>query len=59
MSFHDYVRFMTETFVKHFEKPKNERKAIRIERKTERQPFLTKWFGILPFAVTHWMKRKR
>ncbi|MBS4209615.1 YqzE family protein [Bacillus sp. FJAT-50079] len=52
MSGNDYLKYMTETFVRHFEQPKSERKQIRLERKEARPPTLFHWFGLIPASIT-------
>lgn len=52
-----YLKFMTETFVKHFEQPKEERKKMRMEKKGARSPFLYRMFGLLPMSIAMMMKR--
>lgn len=46
-----YLKFMTETFVKHFEQPKAERKKLRMERKGAKSPLLYRMFGLLPMSI--------
>ncbi|MGE6258998.1 YqzE family protein [Heyndrickxia sporothermodurans] len=58
MSTNDYIKFITQTFVKHFDTPKLDRKQIRIQRKEEKAPFLLRWFGLLPYSVLMIFKRK-
>lgn len=62
MKSNDYVRFLTKTFVEHFEMPKEERLRRKMEKKQQKLPFTYKWFGILPYSVKEgvkMMKRKR
>ncbi|MDQ0175163.1 YqzE family protein [Bacillus chungangensis] len=58
MSTNDYVKFITETFIKHFEVSKKDRKQQRIQRKEERAPFLLRWFGFLPHSLTMLFKKR-
>ncbi|MFK4997679.1 YqzE family protein [Bacillus sp. N9] len=46
------MKYMTETFVRHFEQPKSERKQIRMERKKAKPPLLLHWFGLIPVSIT-------
>ncbi|MGE8204496.1 YqzE family protein [Heyndrickxia sp. NPDC080065] len=58
MSTNDYVKFITQTFVKHFDIPKSARKQIRIQKKEGKDPFLYRWFGVLPYSILMVFKRK-
>jgi YqzE-like protein len=59
LSTNDYVKYMTQQLVRYMDTPKEERKAKKSIRKTERSPFANRWFGILPFAVMFFIKKKR
>ena len=59
LSTNDYVKYMTQQLVRYMDTPKEERKAKKSIRKTERSPFSNRWFGILPFAVMFFMKKRR
>ncbi|MCM2607145.1 YqzE family protein [Rossellomorea marisflavi] len=50
MSVNDYVKFLTQTVVQHYNKSPQERKTIRKQRKTRKEPFLSV-FGKIPYAV--------
>jgi len=58
MSTNDYIKYITQTFVKHFDTPKTARKEIRMQRKLEKSPFLNRWFGVIPFAILMIFKKK-
>ncbi|WP_343803393.1 YqzE family protein [Bacillus carboniphilus] len=58
MSMNDYVKFITQTFVQHYDQPKEKRKEKRIQKKEQKAPFLVNWFGLVPFAVLSIFKRK-
>lgn len=58
MSTNDYLKYMTEIFIKHFEMSKDERKQLRRERKEARPPKLFHWFGLLPISIRMVFKRK-
>ncbi|MFS0643997.1 YqzE family protein [Siminovitchia sp. 179-K 8D1 HS] len=59
MSTDDYVKYMTETFIKHLERPRSERKDARKKRKEEKGPFLFNWFGLIPFSLMMLVKKDR
>jgi YqzE-like protein len=59
MSVNDYVKFLTQTVVQHYNKSPQERKTIRKQRKTRKEPFLYRWFGIIPYAVGLFFKKNK
>jgi len=58
VSTNDYLKFVTEEVVKYIDTPKDKRKEQRKRRKNERAPFLSRWFGIIPFAIAMSMKKR-
>ncbi|ASA95487.1 MULTISPECIES: YqzE family protein [Anoxybacillus] len=62
MAGNDYVKFMTEQVVKYLDQPRDERKKQRQQKKEfkkqQKQPFLYRWFGVIPYAVILLFKRK-
>ncbi|MCJ8006816.1 YqzE family protein [Lederbergia wuyishanensis] len=58
MSTNDYVKYLTEAFIKHFEMPKDERKQLRLDKKIAKRPILTHWFGLLPVSISMLIKRR-
>jgi len=65
MKSNDYIKYITQTVVQYIDQPKDERKKQRLEKKQMKEPFLTKWFGVVPFALystihsINKMKRKK
>ncbi|WP_080845145.1 YqzE family protein [Cytobacillus gottheilii] len=59
MKSNDYVKFMTETFVKYMDQPKDERKKYRQQKKIEKEPFLFRWFGVIPYVFYYGFRTKR
>lgn len=59
MKTNDYVKYLTQTVVKYIDQPKAERERAKQVKKEEREPFLYKWFGILPYLFYHNMKKKK
>lgn len=59
MSTDDYVKYMTETIIKHLERPKSERKESRKKRKEGKGPFLFNWFGLIPYSLVMLFKKDR
>lgn len=58
MKTNDYIKFLTQQFVKYMAMTKEERKLRRDQRKQMRRPFVSNWFGIMPFALMMLFKRK-
>jgi hypothetical protein len=58
MKTNDYVKYITQTFVKYIDQPKDERKKQRHEKKEAKEPFLYHWFGLIPYALISLFKRK-
>ncbi|RDI41168.1 YqzE family protein [Falsibacillus pallidus] len=59
MSTNDYVKFITQTFVKHFDQPVAERREQRSIRKDQRPSLLFQWFGVIPYAFIMMFKKKK
>lgn len=52
MSTNDYIRYMTQQFVSYMDAPKADRKQKRQQRREEREPFLNRWFGMIPLSAS-------
>ncbi|MRS10023.1 YqzE family protein [Bacillus anthracis] len=52
MSTNDYVRFVTQQFVSYMDAPKEDRKQKKEQRRAEKEPFMNKWFGVMPLSAT-------
>ncbi|RBW70583.1 YqzE family protein [Bacillus taeanensis] len=59
MSSNDYVKYMTEQIVEYISQPKEAREEIKNERKSNRPPFLYRWFGMIPLALTSMFKKQQ
>ncbi|MFC4320741.1 YqzE family protein [Litchfieldia salsa] len=59
MSTNDYVKYMTQQFVSYLDQPRQLRKETKLKKKTERAPFTSHWFGVLPIAFSLMFKRKK
>jgi hypothetical protein len=59
MSTNDYVKFVTQQFVRYIDQPKEERIQQRRKRKEERDSFIHRWFGVIPFAIMMWYRKKK
>lgn len=49
----ELVKYITERFVDYVETPRD----IRRERAREREPWVNRWFGMIPFSISLWMER--
>lgn len=58
MSANNYLKFITEEFVKYFNDPKDIRKKRREEGRLERSVYQNSWFGVLPFSLKLFIKNK-
>lgn len=58
MNTNDYVKYLTQTFVQYMDQPKEERKKLRAERKGLKEPFMLRWFGILPYLILFSFRRR-
>jgi hypothetical protein len=59
MKTNDYVKYLTQTVVKYIDQPKEEREKVKLAKKEEREPFLYKWFGLIPYLFYYNMKKKK
>ncbi|WP_377888531.1 YqzE family protein [Alkalihalobacillus sp. R86527] len=59
MSSNDLVKFMTQQVVSYMDQPKEERVNNRAERKATKQPFLFRWFGVIPMAISMFLRKKK
>ncbi|WML47540.1 YqzE family protein [Neobacillus sp. PS3-34] len=58
MKTNDYVKYMTQIFVKYMDQTKADRKKMRLERKEARAAFWYRWFGILPYVLYSEVKNR-
>ncbi|MFT8317508.1 MAG: YqzE family protein [Sporolactobacillus sp.] len=54
MKSEDYVRYLTEQFVRYMETPRDERKKVRREHKAVRPPMRNQLFGQIPDAIENY-----
>ena len=59
MKTNDYVEYMTKTFVKYIDQPKDERRRLRAERKQYKAAFWYRWFGIIPYVIYLEVKNRK
>lgn len=54
----ELVKYITEQVVSYMETPREERKRMRVERRSRaRESWERRWFGMLPMAVSMWLGR--
>ncbi len=51
MPTNDSVCFVTQQFVSYMDAPKEDRKQKKEQRRSEKEPFLNKWFGVMPLSA--------
>lgn len=49
----ELVKYITERVVDYVETPREERR----ERTRDKEPWSSRWFGMIPFSVSLWMKQ--
>jgi hypothetical protein len=59
MKTNDYVKYMTQTFVKYIDQPKSQRKKLRLEQKEAKASFIFRWFGILPYLLFSQVRKRK
>ncbi|WP_216831714.1 YqzE family protein [Alkalihalobacterium elongatum] len=58
-SFNDYVKFVTQQFVSYVDRPKEERLAMKKQKKEARQPIQYQMFGMIPLAISMVIKKNK
>ncbi|WP_010173479.1 YqzE family protein [Bacillus coahuilensis] len=58
MSLNDLIKYITQSLVKHFDQPKEQRSTKRKQKKQEKEPILFRWFGMIPYAIMLFFKKK-
>ncbi len=51
MSTNDYVKYVTQQVVTYMDSPKQDRLQKKMQRRNEKEPFLQKWFGVVPVSI--------
>ncbi len=54
MKSEDYVKYLTTEMMKYIDEPKEIRRERRLQRKAEREPWLVRWFGLMPMSFSLW-----
>jgi hypothetical protein len=53
----EYLKFMTEKVVSYLDTPIED--AAKKPEKLTREPWLTRWFGVIPMGLMMWWGQKR
>lgn len=54
----DYLKYMTERVVSYLDNKTDEEEEDTQEKKVSREPWLTRWFGVLPMGLMMWWGQK-
>ena len=57
MTTNAYIKFLTQQLVQYFSLTKTERKESRQQKRNERTPPVSTWFGVMPFALSMFFKK--
>ncbi|KOR86662.1 hypothetical protein AM233_23500 [Bacillus sp. FJAT-22058] len=57
MSTNAYIKYLTQQLVEYFNLTKKERKEKRRHRKEDKNPGMSHWFGIVPFALSMFVRK--
>ncbi len=47
----EIVKYVTERIVRYIETPNERRKEERLQRKSSREPWDARWFGMIPMSI--------
>lgn len=59
MSFHDYVKFVTQQFVTYVDQPKEKRKELKLQKKELKEPVQNQLFGLVPMAISVFIENRK
>lgn len=59
MSADEYVKYVTESMLKYFLSSKEEKKKIRRAKKTEKDSFSYRWFGVISLLISQRIKARK
>ncbi|WP_050615752.1 YqzE family protein [Bacillus testis] len=59
MKTNDFIKFLTQQFVRYFSQSKSVRHEMRKEKKEQRKPYPNQLFGMVPFAIMMLFKGKK
>lgn len=53
----DYVKYLTEQFIKYMSQPVNEKKTAKVQKKLESPPLSYRLFGLVPLTLSYYKRR--
>ncbi|MBA4603458.1 YqzE family protein [Thermoactinomyces mirandus] len=56
MSFKDWITYLLQRFLWYVETPRSERKELK---RSQKEPWSTRWFGLVPFSMKMALNRQR
>lgn len=59
MSADEYVKYVTENMLKYFLSSKEERKKLKRAKKTNKDSFSYRWFGIVSILISQKIKARK
>ncbi|WP_026692911.1 YqzE family protein [Peribacillus kribbensis] len=59
MKTNDFIKFLTQQFIRFFDEPKDQRKTRKMENKQARTPLSYSLFGVIPFSISMLIKKRR
>lgn len=55
----ELAQYIVERVVTYFETPQEERKRLKKDKREHKEPWLSLWFGMLPFALQIWYSSRK
>lgn len=55
----EIVKYVTQKVVEYIDTPSDRRKERRQSRKQTREPWTTRWFGMIPMALSMMFSRRK
>ncbi|WP_274650300.1 YqzE family protein [Paenibacillus humicola] len=52
----ELIKYMTERVVAYIDTPREERKKNRVAAKALKEPWMTRWFGMMPVGFALWWR---
>ncbi|MDF2669923.1 MAG: hypothetical protein K0R67_2229 [Paenibacillus sp.] len=55
----DLIKYITEQVVTFMETPADVRKENRKVLRGQKEPWKSRWFGMIPFAISMWLEERK
>ncbi|AQR79565.1 YqzE family protein [Paenibacillus larvae] len=55
----DLVKYITERVITYIDTPRELRKEKRKQQKAQKEPWTTRWFGLLPLSISLWNRNRK